>query len=179
MTIKVEQEALLRVLQRQPCHPPSCDPIGSEQEYVIVNFCQPLSSDAYCVKTLLRSTSDDEDSVFTLSTASLSSDDSSECEAPKRVTFADPLVTEVWTRPYTEKDSGLYYSVGKFLHVSSSTSTMVLHGQLASYLCSKRRYFFIDHHLFTHCCLSFNIYTNSSVFLFNRGNSQVPSRVSS
>jgi len=52
--------------------------------------------------------SDDEDSIFTLSTASLSD----ESEMERRVSFADDIVSEEWTRPYTPKEevSNLFYS---------------------------------------------------------------------
>jgi hypothetical protein len=105
MTIKVEREALLRLLASKPttattlstttdCYP----------EYQYVSIQKPAFS-TVCVPGRIR---DDDDSVYTNSTASLSSD----ADDDRRVSFADPLVTEVWTREYTSKDEicGLYYS---------------------------------------------------------------------
>jgi hypothetical protein len=105
MTIKVEQEALV-ALQSQHW------PIVSEDDCLLLQR-KPLSSQDFRVPVVekLRHSlsSDDEDSVFTLSTASLSDTDS---EFDRRVSFADDMVTEVWTRPYTPKEdvSKLYYS---------------------------------------------------------------------
>jgi hypothetical protein len=103
MTIKVEREALLRLLASKPtttttlstttdCHP----------EYQYVSIQKPAFS------TVPGRIRDDDDSVYTNSTASLSSD----ADDDRRVSFTDPLVTEVWTREYTSKDEiwCLYYS---------------------------------------------------------------------
>lgn len=104
MTIKVEREALLRLLASKPatsttlsttrdCHP--------EYQYV-VSIQKPAFS------TVPGRIRDDDDSVYTNSTGSLSLDSDDD----KRVSFATPLVTEVWTREYTSKDEicYLYYS---------------------------------------------------------------------
>jgi len=109
MTIKVEREALLRVLSRQPpSYQLSDDPIPVEDDFLLVDYCS-ISSEDFPVEKLRRSTCDDDDSVDTLSTASLSDTDS-ECD--RGVSFADNLVTDVWTRPYTPKEdiSSLFYS---------------------------------------------------------------------
>jgi hypothetical protein len=118
MTIKVEQEALLRVLERplphpQPNHAQSHAPSSQGDEYVLVDFPSTFNKSNDCaVEKLRRSTYDDEDSVdsgFTLSTACLSDSDS---EVERSVSFADDLVTEEWTRPYTPKEDvhKLFYS---------------------------------------------------------------------
>ena len=116
MTIHVEQEALLRVLERplphqqqQPNHSLSHPASSQEEEYVLVDFSNTFKSNDCSVEKLRHSTYDDEDSVFTLSTASLSDSDS---EVERSVSFADDIVTEEWTRPYTPKEevSKLFYS---------------------------------------------------------------------
>jgi uncharacterized UBP type Zn finger protein len=75
----------------------------------LVDFSNTFKSNDCAVEKLRHSTYDDEDSVFTLSTASLSDSDS---EVERSVSFADDVVTEEWTRPYTPKEevSKLFYS---------------------------------------------------------------------
>jgi hypothetical protein len=107
MTIKVEQEVLLRVLESQHSYP-RC--VSDNQDFLLVDFRKPISSDDSYVEKIWPSTSDDDDdSIFTVSTASLS-DDSELIE--RRVSFSDDLVTDVWTRPFTPKQevSALFYS---------------------------------------------------------------------
>lgn len=92
MTIKFESEALLRVLDNTPQY-------GSPSADVCVEFSLPKELD-------------DDASVTTLSTASMSDSDS-EIDSPgRRVTFTDDLVTEVWSRPYTDRSEiqNLFYS---------------------------------------------------------------------
>jgi hypothetical protein len=127
MTIRVEREALLRVintsgsslnkatttsltsLSSKPCNP--C--IGEEDEYVIVDS---VPTKKFYSDLIPGSTGDDDlASVCTLSTSSVSSYDDSSSEAStveRRVTFATDIVTEVWTRERTplEDVSNLYYS---------------------------------------------------------------------
>lgn len=116
MTIHVEQEALLRVLESplphanpQPNHLQSHSPSSQGDEYVLVDFRNTFKSNDCAVEKLRYSTYDDEDSVLTFSTASLSDSDS---EVERSVSFADDVVTEEWTRPYTPKEevSKLFYS---------------------------------------------------------------------
>lgn len=104
MTIKVEQEVVLRVVQNSNAsHPPL--PVGDD--FLLVDFRKP-SNDFDGVEKIL-SADDDDDSIFTISTASLSDTDS---EIQRRVSFAEDLVSEEWTRPFTPKDevSSLFYS---------------------------------------------------------------------
>jgi hypothetical protein len=113
MTIKVEHDALLQVLQRRPVHPPLSEAIGRREDYILIDFCKPIGSDSFPVEKLRRVTSDDEDdSVYTTSTASLSDSDS---DFERRVSFASQVVTDEWTRPFTPKDevSSLYYSTAE------------------------------------------------------------------
>jgi hypothetical protein len=116
MTIHVEQESLLRVMERplphsqpQPSHSQLHPPSSQGEEFVLVDFRNTFKSNDCAVDKLRHSTYDDEDSVFTLSTASLSDSDS---EVERSVSFADDVVTEEWTRPYTPKEevSKLFYS---------------------------------------------------------------------
>lgn len=121
MTIKVEQEVLLRVLETSPSsHPPLETTLTCDDGYLLVDYCKSMSSAAseYGVEKLRNSTycdeEDEESSIFTLSTASLSDTDSElgDDEPCRRVSFADSLVTDEWTRPFTPREevSKLYYS---------------------------------------------------------------------
>ena len=109
MTIRIEQEALFRLLSKPPLTPPlHVDPTIT---------CKEQLGDV-CIRkeergNLREATSRDDDSVFTASTASLSSDDTDdEDDFTRAVYFAEPLVTEEWTREYTPKQNiaDLYYS---------------------------------------------------------------------
>lgn len=112
MTIKVEREALLRVLSRAPSASSSpCEAqIPDDGEFVLVDIPKPFYEDDCYVKNLPESTYDDDRSFCTLSTDS-SSTDSSDC-LERRVTFATPLVTDEWVRPWTPREeiSNLFYS---------------------------------------------------------------------
>lgn len=110
MTIKVEREALLRLLSRQPSTPQLDVPINRESEFVVVDIEKQWCNEE-CPVGRLRDSSYDDESVYTVSTASLSSDSEDEDEE-RRVSFAEPLVTQMWTRPYTPRDeiSNLFYS---------------------------------------------------------------------
>lgn len=114
MTIKIEREALLRVLSRAPSLPKSfcCDEVSvsiPDDEFVMVEL--PNAACSYCddilVQKLRDTYADDDCTVTTLSSSSFSDADE------RRVTFADPLVTEVWTRPWTpaEDRETLFYSI--------------------------------------------------------------------
>jgi hypothetical protein len=109
MTIKVEREALLRVLSRVPSGPSSrCEPpITDDGEFVLVDIPKPFMGEDCYTKSL---TYDDDQSLCTLSTDSLSTDSSYSIE--RRVTFATPLVTDEWVRPWTPREevSNLFYS---------------------------------------------------------------------
>jgi hypothetical protein len=65
------------------------------------------SQDCSAVEKLRNFTYDDDD--FTVSTTSLSDTDS---EAERSVSFAEELVTDEWTRPYTPREevTKLFYS---------------------------------------------------------------------
>lgn len=113
MTIKVEREALLCVLSRAPSGPssPCIGPtISDDGEFVFVDIPKPLMGEDFYSKSLRGSTSEDDQSLCTLSTDSLSTDSADSHE--KRVTFAAPLVTEEWSRPWTPREevSKLFYS---------------------------------------------------------------------
>ena len=92
MTIKVEREALLRVLERPP------QSTALTEDFLLVDCGNLIDSNAQKART-------DDDSVFTLSTASSFSDTDSEPEEEeRRVSFAEELVTDEWTRPFTAKE---------------------------------------------------------------------------
>jgi len=115
MTIKIEREALLRVLSRAPSLPKSsyCDDVAfpiPDDEFVMVELPTAVCSfsEGSLVEKLRDSyVNDDDCTVTTLSSSSFSDVDE------QRVTFADPLVTEVWTRPWTpaEDREKLFYSI--------------------------------------------------------------------
>jgi hypothetical protein len=102
MTIKVEREALLRVLERPALHTPILPP----SDFLVVDYGNLLSNsgDDGVEKLRPATAEDDEDSVYTLSTASFSDTDSEDAGLEKRVSFADELVTDEWIRPYTAKE---------------------------------------------------------------------------
>lgn len=109
MTIKVEREALLRVLER----PPLNTPIPPPGEFVVVDCFKPIHpADSLVEKLRLSTSCDDDDSVFTVSTASFSDTDSEDGSIQRRVSFAEELVTNEWTRPFTPKEdlSHLFYT---------------------------------------------------------------------
>lgn len=126
MTIKVEREALLRVISRAPSNPSSssCWPFIStkkdDDEFVIVELPAkphdffyddliPGSTDAQ----QLQDDNDDVASLCSLSTDSASSySNDSVIDTDRRVSFATDLVTDVWTREKTllEDIPSLYYS---------------------------------------------------------------------
>ncbi|CAJ1923084.1 unnamed protein product [Cylindrotheca closterium] len=114
MTIIVEREALLRVLTTEPSGTSSSSIgcgntcIHSDGEYVLVDSIpKPLST---VEKSQVGPTSDDQ------STCSLSTDDSlssGSCHSlERRVTFAETLISDEWTRPRTPRDQvlSLFYS---------------------------------------------------------------------
>lgn len=121
MTIRIEREALLRVISTSPSTTAtpfassSCNPcIRDEDEFVIVDSIpmKPLEGNDFFYRALTED--DDQASLCTLSTSSVSSYDSS-CDIStvgRRVSFASQLVTDVWTREKTlpEDISNLYYS---------------------------------------------------------------------
>lgn len=101
MTIKVEREALLRVLER----PPSNTPIGSTEDYLLVDYGNLINPNENSVEKLRQTQGDDEDSVCTESTASFSDTDSEDADPEeRRVSFAEDLVSEEWSRPYTARE---------------------------------------------------------------------------
>lgn len=112
MTIRVEREALLRVISRAPL---SKGPLIDEEEFVIVELPETKQ---FIYDGLIPSAATDEDDDDQASLCSLSTDSSvttastvDDDERP-RVTFATDLVTDVWTRERTplEDVSLLYYS---------------------------------------------------------------------
>ena len=135
MTIIIEREALLRVLSTEPSGTSSsisctsaCIPFDGE--YVLVDIPKPLTS---VEKSPVGPTSDDQ-STCSLSTDSLSSGSCHSLE--RRVTFAETLVSDEWTRPRTPRDqvSSLFYSteetsryvvqkIAIFLRGSSTSAT--------------------------------------------------------
>eukprot|EP00539_Tryblionella_compressa_P015223 CAMPEP_0178833428 /NCGR_PEP_ID=MMETSP0746-20121128/10546_1 /TAXON_ID=913974 /ORGANISM="Nitzschia punctata, Strain CCMP561" /LENGTH=235 /DNA_ID=CAMNT_0020495851 /DNA_START=1113 /DNA_END=1817 /DNA_ORIENTATION=- len=128
MTIRVEREALLRVISRAPSAPSSpsssssspCGPLiqPEDDEFVIVELPQkPFKGDGFFYDDLIPASTDDDDqaslcSLSTDSDSSYSSGDTTTTIDRPRVSFAPDLVTDVWTRDKTlpEDVSMLYYS---------------------------------------------------------------------
>lgn len=115
MTIKLEQEAIVRILDtaRSPlsCHPhhplkpPTSGGLRRPAPYADVGAGKAVG-DSYCPDLL--SLESDEDCISLSSYGSASSCDGGSTE--RRVSFAAPLVTEVKTRPRTkESDKGLLF----------------------------------------------------------------------
>lgn len=115
MTIKVEREALLRVLTRQPYEISSSSKplIREEDEYLLIEWHKPFNREEDSPVVKLRASTDD-DSCCTLSTTSISDDSDAESDLgeDKGVSFSEEIVTEIWTRPSTPKEavSELFYS---------------------------------------------------------------------
>lgn len=119
MTIKLEHETILRVLEHpRPLRRLNGRSSSSTSSAMQIPRSSPSSSkklfDDLSLVDIVKSshveqvpglTGEDDD---TLSTASMSSDETIE----RRVTFCDEVVTEIWSRPFTEKDDipNLYYS---------------------------------------------------------------------
>jgi hypothetical protein len=111
MTIKIQREALVSVINRAPSWTFStCKDmlISYDDEFVLVN----LPGKSPCLESPEhRRSYSDEDSLCTSSTLSLSSSESLSTE--RRVSFAPCLVTDEWVRPFTppEEVSTLHYSI--------------------------------------------------------------------
>lgn len=107
MTIRVERHALLRVISTTPS--PSCNPsldplICEDEEFVIVELPEKKAEQQQHPFFDPATTDDDQ-------TIDSSDDDYSADSTESRVSFADNLVTDVWTRPYTpvEDVPSLFY----------------------------------------------------------------------
>lgn len=114
MTIKIEREALISVINTRPTWPSSsCEgpSITYDDEFVLVNLPAKSDYQHLCPELLRCSSYSDEDSLCTSSTLScFSSDDS--ISTDRKVFFAPSIVTDEWTRPFTPREdvSSLYYS---------------------------------------------------------------------
>jgi hypothetical protein len=117
MTIKVEREALLRVLTREPSgHSLPCEKtIPSTGEYVVVDIPKPFMGEDFYGNSLLRGPTSDDESTCSLSTGSSSSESTQSID--RRVSFAETLVSDEWTRPFTPRHevSNLFYSTDETL----------------------------------------------------------------
>ena len=125
MTIRVEREALLRVITAPSssyCSSSSTSlrnqPI--EDEFVIVELPSKKEGEFFYDDLIPESTDEEEDSLLcddTVSTTSLSTTDDS-----RVVSFATDLVTDVWTRERTHPNDvpSLFYS-------SQETQTVRIH----------------------------------------------------
>ena len=119
MTIKIEREALLTVLSRQPQSPPlHLETVKGVDEMQLVSVPKSGDDPVYSLRdsTYCDNDGDDDDccTVVSASTSSSSSTSSSiRTPARKSVSFLEPLVTDVRTRPRTPKSqlSRLFYSV--------------------------------------------------------------------
>jgi hypothetical protein len=111
MTIHVHPEVLVQLQQSSP---------SSHDDFLIQNkeplsaaagpsCCSPRGAGSRRLSSHSQTTTDDDQTVDTISTAS--SDSFSDCGC-SRVSFAEELVTDVWTRPATEDDelTDLFYS---------------------------------------------------------------------
>ena len=105
MTIHVQQDVLV-TLSSSPHH---AWPISDQEDEFLLYRTKSLHGDDDMGKEIEQS---DDDSVLTLSTASLSDIESDSSVSMLRVSFAEELVSVEWTRPYTApEDLGdLYYS---------------------------------------------------------------------
>ena len=144
MTIRVEREALLRVISRAPSSSSNAQQQQQHQgpliqqkqqpqddEFVIVELPQEKDGSFFCYDVdCIPTDIDDEDdqaSVCSLSTDSYSSTSSSST-VDRRVSFASTLITDVWTREKTlpEDVSSLYYSSQETQTVSNIERVFLL-----------------------------------------------------
>ena len=158
MTIKIERDSPLRVIDtssslRQGSSGTTFESsiTSVEDDFVVVDF-QPLCS-SLAVGKLRSSTIDDD----TASTGSLSSD-SYDSSDQRRVSFADDLVTQVWTRPFTPRSevSNLFYSTEETTRYVSPVEFYVRSGipRIDSWLA--RRIRLIPKQFFSLCFFRFN-----------------------
>jgi hypothetical protein len=142
MTIKVEQETIIALqtpnwLQQHSdsSHDECISRQSPKQQQLRVTTA--LSASDNCLSPLVDKlslcstnstsfTDDEDDSVYTTSssTGSFSSDVDS---FDRKVSFADDIVTDVWERPFTDKEeiASLYYSndeTQRYVHLSTSST---------------------------------------------------------
>lgn len=123
MTIKIERDALLCVLSNGPLQPPlqaqqapGVDkPIGDDSSSLPCAWVVSTGDSVpnLRIPTVEKTESFDDDCTVSTAASSLSSD-SLELDE-RRVTFAEPLVTDVRTRPRTKREEvpNLFYSCGE------------------------------------------------------------------
>lgn len=104
MTIHVQQDVLVTLSSSSHHAWPISD---QEDEFLLFR-----KKSSYGYDDMGKEIESDDDSVLTLSTASLSDIESDSSVSMLRVSFAEELVSVEWTRPYTAtEDLGdLYYS---------------------------------------------------------------------
>jgi hypothetical protein len=135
MTIRVEREALLRVISRAPSsnqqQQQQQGPLiqqkqqSQDDEFVIVELPEDKLKDGsffYDDDCIPTDNDDDQASVCSLSTGSYSSSSSSST-VDRRVSFAPTLITDVWTREKTlpQDVPSLYYSAQETQTVRNSS----------------------------------------------------------
>jgi hypothetical protein len=146
MTIRIERQALLRVISARPSQQQQQSLIKNEPPISITEQDDEMIEDEFVVIDLpplqqkqkpltaasasrARTTHDDDDSqtsaISSVLSEELDDDDDDEvsvCSSTKsRVSFSDELVTDVWTRPYTPTEDvpSLFYSSDTIAQVSS------------------------------------------------------------
>lgn len=119
MTIKIERDAFLRVITRKGPLIEKLQQPQQDEEYVVVSLPTATNKgDDFFYDDLIPVSTDDEeqddDSLLSNDSASTVSDDdeASTASSSRRVSFADDLVTDVYTRDKTlpEEVSRLYYT---------------------------------------------------------------------
>jgi hypothetical protein len=121
MTILVQQQALLRVTEPLATPPPSSlvsDALSSHRQQHGTEYHNNEEASHYdensSKKFALSSSYDDDVTVSTCSllSDSVDADDLDDLDVDRRVSFAEDLVTETWTRPRTCTDNvgELFYS---------------------------------------------------------------------
>ena len=124
MTVKIEHDALLQVAQQQ--HQQQITQRRPQQDCCVIEDCFALE------RRLSFEFDDDTASVLTNSTAS---------SDIRSVSFADTLVSDVWTRPYTPVDEipRLFYHAEEIARYVSSVSAIFLAYKMSQWTLAKRR----------------------------------------
>lgn len=142
MTIKIERDSPLRVIDTSKVvssnHHVSSPydtalSVTEDESFLLVDF-EPLGCPLASVGKLRSSTTAADDD--TASTGSLSSDSYDTQDARGgRVSFADDIVTDVWTRPFTPRSevSNLFYSTEETSRYVTRVEFYVCSGFLPSH----------------------------------------------
>jgi hypothetical protein len=161
MTIRIERQALLRVISTSPpplSHDPPINNNDDEDEFVVVDLPpekkpQETATARAAANTATTNDHFEDDDSQTVISSVLSEeedddleDNSSTQSSESRVSFADELITDVWTRPYTPTEDipTLFYSSDTIAQVSTYPPFSSLWGR--GVLIRVTRFLFVNLH---------------------------------